>query len=156
MFQSDALPDTGALLAVDYGKARIGLAKTDAERIVATPLETLSVTGKSKRAIAAMIADRAKALFCVGLVIGWPDEEDARTLPLREEICALARQLRAQHALLCAFSPEGFSSRDALMYLHEAGKKKKDRARLDHFAAAVILERYLGFEKGKQAYPPYS
>jgi RNase H-fold protein (predicted Holliday junction resolvase) len=29
------------------------------------------------------------------------------------------------------------------MYLHEARKKKKDRSRLDHYAAAVILERYL-------------
>jgi putative Holliday junction resolvase len=130
-------------LAIDFGKARVGLAKTDAERFVVTPLETLEAKGISLRALAERIADRAKALECVGLVLGWPDEDDDSTLPLRKEICTLAEQLRQRHSLPCASAPESFSSRDALMYLHEAKKKKKDRARLDHYAAAVILERYL-------------
>ncbi|MDR2733979.1 MAG: Holliday junction resolvase RuvX [Spirochaetota bacterium] len=143
MFRNDALPCKGALLAIDFGKARVGLAKTDAERFVVTPLETLEAKGISLRALAERIADRAKALECVGLVLGWPDEDDDSTLPLRKEICTLAEQLRQRHSLPCASAPESFSSRDALMYLHEAKKKKKDRARLDHYAAAVILERYL-------------
>lgn len=128
-------------MAIDFGKARVGLAKTDDERLTVTPLETLAAKGKSLQALADIIADRARALGCVGLVFGWPDEDDDRTLPLRKEIRALARQLG--HSFPCASAPESFSSRDALAYLHEARKKKKDRVRLDHYAAAVILERYL-------------
>jgi len=143
MFSGDALPQKGALLSVDFGKARVGLAKTDAGRMIVTPLETLDAKGKSLAALADLIAERARALDCVGLVLGWPDEDDDRTLPLRKEICSLARQLRSRHSLPCGAAPEGFSSRDALDHLHEARKKKKARARLDCYAAAVILERYL-------------
>jgi putative Holliday junction resolvase len=141
MFLSDALPDKGVLVAIDFGKARVGLAKTDPERIVVTPIETLQVKGKSLSAIAEIIITRAGALSCAGFVIGWPDEDDERTLPLRKEIARLAQHLR--HALPCAGIQESFSSRDALDHLHEANKKKKGRAQLDHYAAAVILDRYL-------------
>jgi len=112
MFQSDVLPDKGALLAIDFGKARVGLAKTDAERLVVTPLETLEAKGKSLQALADRIAERAGALLCVGLVLGWPDEDDESTLPLRKEICTLARQLRSRHSLPCSSAPESFSSRE--------------------------------------------
>jgi len=163
MMRDDPLPPAGALLGIDYGKARIGLAKCDPTRLVVTPLATIEKgkprahdTTRSGRAgrpaaecasqravVAGAIAGYAREAACVGAVFGWPDEDDPRTLPVRDDIILLAECLRNEFSVLCAFVPESFSSREALDLLHEAKKKKKALRALDPYAAAVILRRYL-------------
>jgi putative Holliday junction resolvase len=145
----DALPPTGVLLGVDYGKARIGLARCDETRLVVTPLMTLHIKGKSAAAVAEELMQHTAKTACVGLIFGWPDEDDARTEAVRNDIAKLVGRLRGTFSLLCAFVPESFSSRDALDFLREAKKKRAASRALDPYAAAVILQRYLDAQGGK-------
>ena len=130
-------------MGVDYGKARIGLARCDETRLVVTPLVTLHSKGKSAAALAGELAKYAAETASVGLVFGWPDEDDARTEGVRNDITKLVHILRTSFSVLCACAPEGFSSRDALDLLHQAKKKRKASRALDPYAAAVILQRYI-------------
>jgi hexokinase len=41
--KSDTLPAEGALLGIDYGRVRLGLAKCDSLRLVVTPLRVLRI-----------------------------------------------------------------------------------------------------------------
>jgi len=138
------LPAQGVLLGVDYGLARLGLAKCDPLRLIATPLRVMRTQGRHPRLVAEELAACARETESVGFVFGWPDENDKRTCLVRDAITVLVTELRAR-GFACASVPEDFSSRDALDLLHEARKKKKAlRGDIDAYAAAVILERYLG------------
>ena len=140
---SDELPSAGVLLGVDYGTVRIGFAKCDSLRIVVTPLSTVTITGKSLRTIASLIATTMQETGSVGIIFGWPDCCDSRTETVRAHITKLITYLRKDFSAACVCVEEDFSSREALSLLHEAGKKQKKKRILDQYAAAVILQRYL-------------
>src|SRR4029078_5790158 len=58
----------GVLLGFDYGTVRVGLAVTDPDRIIASPLETY--TRQDEAADAAHFAKGAQQHRAVGLVVG--------------------------------------------------------------------------------------
>lgn len=142
MKTNERLPASGVLLAIDFGMARIGIARSDATQMLATPVDVLQVKNRPLDFIIERLAACCPA-DCVGLVFGWPDEDDVRTEPVRTQILMLAESLGERRTLPWALSPESFSSRDALDLLHASGKKMKPGQPIDAYAAAVILQRYL-------------
>ena len=64
------LPPRGRLLGVDFGTVRVGLAVSDPDRLIASPLDTRTRAGDA--ADAAYFAQVVAAERVVGLVVGLP------------------------------------------------------------------------------------
>ena len=137
-----ALPERGRLLGLDLGEKTIGLAVSDRDRSLASPLETLR-RGKFRRdaeALAAIIAEREVA----GLVLGLPVNMDGSEGPR----CASVRQFAANLetlaglALPVAFWDERLSTSAVERFLvDEADMSRKRRGEVvDKMAAGYILQ----------------
>ena len=134
------LPPRGSLLAIDASRRRLGLAGTDPERRLVTPLITI-VRGKWAEDVARLgrvIREREVA----GLVVGLPLNMDGSEGPMAQAARALARNLDGAFGLPVHLQDERlttFAVRDAI----EEGRLPRPRRKdgpLDHYAAAVILE----------------
>ena len=74
----------GKILALDYGKQRIGVAITDQEQSVAFPRETISKDHLNR--IKTLIQDEKIVLLIVGIPLSLSGEETAQTTETREFI----------------------------------------------------------------------
>jgi putative Holliday junction resolvase len=134
------LDSRGSLLALDASKRRIGLAGTDPERRLVTPLLTFA-RGKWAQDVArlsAVISERE----VVGLVVGLPLNMDGSEGPMAQAARSLARNLEAAFGLPVLLQDERlttFAVRDAIEEGRLSRPKRRDEP-LDHYAAAVILE----------------
>jgi putative Holliday junction resolvase len=142
------LPRRGSLLALDVSKRHVGLAGTDPERRLVTPLSTLD-RGDRRRLrdrLQQLVAEREVA----GLVVGWPLNMDGSRGPMAEAAEAFAREVGRLTGLPVLLQDERlttFAVEDAI----EEGRLPRPKKRgepLDHYAAAVILEDALRALKG--------
>lgn len=134
-----ALPAGLRLLGVDLGTKTIGLALSDVERRLASPLETLS------RAKFRADADRIKAVttrYSVGgIVLGLPINMDGSEGPRAQATRAFARNLAALIPLPMTFWDERLSTAAVTRSLIEADvSRAKRQAVVDRMAAAYILQ----------------
>src|SRR5262249_41672596 len=83
------LPPRGALLGLDFGTKTIGVATSDADRRLATAVET--VARKSFAADAARLLALAAERRCVGFVLGLPLNMDGSEGPRAQSVRAFAR-----------------------------------------------------------------
>lgn len=136
------LPARGSLLALDVSKRRIGVAGSDVERRLATPLLTLQRAGSARDT--ERLHRLARERQAVGLVVGLPLNMDGTEGPMaktaRGEAAAFARALGLP-TLLQDERLTTFAVEDAI----EEGRLPRPRKGqpLDHYAAAVILEDLL-------------
>jgi putative Holliday junction resolvase len=134
-----ALPRRGSLLALDLSRRRIGLAGTDVERRLATPLRTFERAGRIRdlERLRRAVAERG----VVGLVVGLPLNMDGSEGPMartaRAEAAGFARELRLP-TLLQDERLTTFAVEDAIA----EGRLPRPRKGqpVDHYAAAVILD----------------
>lgn len=130
------------VLGVDYGRRRVGLAVTDREEIICTPLATLQVksAGDAVQQCARMVAEQGAGL----VVVGMPINMDGSIGPKAKETEAFVTALR--QAVPCEVNTwdERLSTVTAEDALLEAGLTRgKRRARVDKVAAQVILRSFL-------------
>lgn len=157
-FQGEA----GAILAIDYGRARIGLAISDAQG--AQPLATLERINRNEdmRRLRELIREHAVRLAVVGL----PLRLDGTPGEMAEEAQRFANRLRKQTGVPVEMADERLTSWEAERMLEEefgrrlnpaparrgARSRRKDgRYSVDAVAATVILRDYLaarGAESG--------
>jgi putative Holliday junction resolvase len=143
------------VLAIDFGRRRIGLAISDRSETLARPLATLARSGESEPAmvdrvlaeIAALAAEEdGLGAIVVGVPVrldGSPGEETAR-------VSAFMDALRARTRLPVTGQDERLSSREAESRLALGERDwKKRKQRLDAAAAAVILQDYLDEQKSR-------
>jgi putative Holliday junction resolvase len=133
------LPPRGALIAVDLSPRRLGLAATDPERLLATPLRTLArrrlrLDLETLRVIA---AERAAA----GWVIGWPLNMSGSAGPACDRVRSFVAALVSVHPLPILLQDERLTSEAAAEAVAE-GRFGRTRAGepIDHIAAAILLE----------------
>lgn len=137
-----ALPARGALLALDVGKARIGVAVSDAERRQAFPLTVIARVKFTldAKAILKLAAEREVG----GLIVGLPLNMDGSMGPQAQSVESFARHLKPLTELPIGFVDERLSTVAADDRLIAAGARAVDRRRaIDAHAAAEILERAL-------------
>ncbi|HEY7385755.1 MAG TPA: Holliday junction resolvase RuvX [Beijerinckiaceae bacterium] len=139
------------LLGIDLGEKTIGLALSDVERSIATPLETL------KRIKFTPDAERLRAIvtrFEVGgLVIGLPLNMDGSEGPRAQATRAFARNLAPLLEIPVAFWDERLSTAAVTRTLLAADASRARRGELvDKMAAAYILQGALDRLKG--LFPP--
>lgn len=138
----------GVRLGVDVGSVRVGLARSDAAGLLATPLETVAVTAGSDSHYA-RIAFLVTELSACEVIVGLP-----RSLSGAEGAAAgLARAYAVEVARRVAPVPvrlvdERMSTVTAHQHLREAGVKgRKRRPVVDQAAAVVILQSALDGER---------
>jgi putative Holliday junction resolvase len=133
------LPGRARLLGLDLGEKTIGLALSDIQLTVATPMETLKRGKFSADAarLEAIIAERAIG----GLVVGLPLNMDGSEGPSSQSARAFARNFAARSALPILLWDERLSTAAVTRTLLDADASRKRRdAVVDKMAAAYILQ----------------
>lgn len=138
----EELPPGRRLIGIDAGTKTLGLALSDVNRSIASPLETL------KRTKFSTDADRLLALCAehrvAGLVLGLPVNLDGTEGPRAQSTRALARNLNKLSPLPILLWDERLSTAEAERMLIAADQTRKRRAEvIDKLAATIILQNVL-------------
>ena len=132
----------GRLLGVDYGTVRVGLAISDAERRLASPLAVYERRGREADAVYFRTLIEAEEVGA--LVVGMPVHLDGREGQKAIEARAFGVWLAEATGLPVTFWDERFSTVEAESALWQAGlTHKKRKARRDRVAAQILLQAYL-------------
>lgn len=134
-----ALPEHARLLGLDLGTKTIGLALSDVERRIATPLETIQRIKFRQDAEALLKVAEKHAI--AGLVIGLPLNMDGTEGPRVQSTRAFVRNLAPLTALPIVFWDERMSTLAVTRTLLDADASRARRAAVvDKMAAAYILQ----------------
>ena len=136
----------GVRLGVDVGSVRVGLASSDPDGLIATPVQTLArdAAGADLRAIAAEASERQVLEVLVGLPRSMSGGEGPAAGLAREYAPALA----AVVAVPVRIVDERLSTVAATRSLRESGVPgRKQRAKVDQVAAVVLLQTALDTER---------
>ena len=132
----------GRILAIDYGKKRVGIAVSDPLKLIAIPLKTINTIDSLRFLKTYMQQEDVDTL-----VIGVPKKLNNTSSPMTVTVIKFIEKLQANFPdTYIVTQDERFSSKFALISMIEAGFKKKDRrdkANLDKISAAIILQSFL-------------
>jgi putative holliday junction resolvase len=139
----------GRILALDYGRRRIGVAVSDELRITARPLSILERKnrGDSMRKIREIAREWGARL----IVVGHPLHLDGTAGEMAEEAARFANRVRKELGIEVEMVDERLSSwaADQIVTKVRRGGRQKDRGRdgaretNDDVAAAIFLRDYL-------------
>ncbi len=133
------------------GSVRIGVAASDPDGILATPVETVrrDRTGKHLRRLATLAAE----LEAVEVVVGLPRTLADRTGPSARDAIELAEALGRRVAPIpVRLADERLTTVSAQRSLRAAGVRARDqRAVIDQAAAVAILQSWLDPRRATQA-----
>ncbi|MDX1882929.1 Holliday junction resolvase RuvX [Mycolicibacterium sp. 120270] len=136
-------PGRGRRLGVDVGKVRIGVAVSDPDGILATPVETIrrDRTDRHLRRLAQLVDE----LEVVEVVVGLPRTLSDRTGPSAEDAIGLAEDLaRRVGPTPVRMADERLTTVTAQRSLREAGVRARgQKAMIDQAAAVGILQSWL-------------
>ena len=130
------------LLAVDYGTVRIGLAVSDPEHRIASPLTTYERRGREgdERYFRKLIEDEEVGRIVVGLPVHTDGSESQKSAEARK----FGAWLAGVTGLPVTYYDERFTTVEAEGFLLAAGlTNKRRKARRDRVAAQILLQSYL-------------
>ena len=136
----------GRVLGVDYGSSRVGLALSDPQKIIASPLHTLINNGNDrlKKKLLEVIKKKNVEYIVIGLPIGLKGQETSQTKIVRE----FAEEIRSL-ALPVYFQDERLSSLSAKKSLIKQNVKTgHNKSFIDSTAAAIFLQQFLDSKVG--------
>jgi putative Holliday junction resolvase len=133
----------GRRLGIDVGAVRVGVALSDPDGVLATPLVTVPrdvAGGSDLTAIAGLVAEHE----VVGIVLGLPRTLAGREGPAAEAARDFAAGLASVVDVPVELSDERLTTVVATQQLRERGVKgRKQRAVIDQAAAVAILQGWL-------------
>jgi len=128
------------VLGVDLGSARIGLAVSDPEGLLAQPLDVVSNDGNALDVVAEAVATSGASEIVVGL----PMNMNGTSGPEAQAAEAFAARLRERTGLAVTLWDERLSTVEAERTMRSGGTNaRKQRGRVDKVAAAIILQSFL-------------
>lgn len=136
----------GVRLGIDVGKARIGVAKSDAHGMLATPVETVQRDSETGSDIARLVQliDEYDAFECV---VGLPLNMQGKHTASTDDAVAFAQHI-ANTGTPVRLVDERLSTVTAWGHLHASGSShKKGRGVIDQAAAVVILQQAIDTER---------
>jgi len=136
------MPDTGTVLAFDFGEKRIGVAVGDTGVGIAHPLQTIHAEDNKTRfaAIEALMAEWKPAQ----LIVGEPHHADGGAHEIARLARRFAQRLGGRFGLPVTLVDETLSSTAAESRLHEQGVYgAKLKAVIDSAAACEIMQTWL-------------
>lgn len=132
----------GRILAIDYGRKRVGIAVTDPGQMIASPLITVGA-----HEIFEFLLKYFEKEGIEEIVLGYPrnlNNEDSESLLYVKQFETAFR--RKYPGITVHLVDERFTSSLAMDALVRGGMKKKDRQiknNLDKVSAAIILQSFL-------------
>jgi putative pre-16S rRNA nuclease len=146
---NDGLP--GRVMAVDYGRRRIGIATSDPLRVVSKPRCVVAAGTPPERPTQELLK-LVDELEPVVIVVGIPLNMDGTEGEMALEARRFTRNLSAAASVPIVERDERLSSVEAERTIQELGlpkKKRQNRGLRDMIAAAILLEDYLRETEGK-------
>jgi putative pre-16S rRNA nuclease len=130
-----------AIVSLDFGKRRIGVAISDHRGSGAYPLGIIE-----RRSLAADLTEIERMLAArdvTQIVVGLPINMDGTEGPMADAAREFARRAGAHLALPVELFDERLTSREAEERVGPRSRRKRRKHPLDAIAAAVILEGWL-------------
>lgn len=128
------------ILALDFGRARIGVAISDELQLLAHPLETISANQQP----AARVAEIVREKKVDHVVAGVPRQMNGQLGTAANEVLQFVEKLRALLPCPVVTWDERLTTVAAHRALRDAGKKtRQTRNYVDQVAAQMILQGYL-------------
>ncbi len=135
-------PRLGRIAGMDYGTVRIGVAVTDPDQRLASPLE--NYTRRGEAADTAWIKQLVTSERLVGFVVGLPVHTSGNESQKSLEARAFGQWIGDQTGLPVLFFDERYTSAHAEALLLDAGfTSKRRKERLDKLAAQIMLATFL-------------
>ncbi|MCV7173544.1 Holliday junction resolvase RuvX [Mycobacterium manitobense] len=151
----DPDPGRGRRIGIDVGSVRIGVAVSDPDAILATPVETVTRDRRRKDRHLRRLTELVGELAAVEVVVGLPRTLADRTGPAAQDAIALADELaRRVSPVPVRLADERLTTVSAQRSLREAGVRAKgQRAIIDQAAAVGILQSWLDQRRAALAAP---
>ena len=128
------------ILALDFGRARIGCAISDELQLLAHPLETIPANEKAPSRIAEIVQDKKVD----HVVVGVPRQMNGQMGTAATEVLDFVEKLRAILPCPVVTWDERLTTAAAHRALRDIGKKTRHtRGYVDQVAAQMILQSYL-------------
>ena len=139
----------GVRLGVDVGRARVGVARSDPDGLLAVPVATYP-RDEALGSLAELVGEHQALEVIVGLPVSLSGSETASTTDARDFASALADQIAVPVRLV----DERLSTVSAQQMLSRQGTEvKKQRQIIDQASAVIILQHSLDQERRTGAAP---
>lgn len=130
------------ILAIDYGKARCGLAATDDFQIIASGLDTVET-----KTLFTFLAKYFSQNSVEAIVVGLPTDLKGNMSQIETEILKFIEKFKTEFPGVPIHRfDERFTSKMASFYISQSGKNKKKREEkglVDKVSATLILQNFL-------------
>jgi putative pre-16S rRNA nuclease len=137
------------IMAFDYGTKRVGIAVTDPEKLVATPLTTVPT-----KDIIAFVSQYLQDEEVEAIVVGMPRDLFNNDSHSTQAVKQFANQLKRKFKTYpLHLHDERFTSKMALDAMIRAGSSKRDRRKkenIDKLSATIILQSFMEAESYKE------
>ena len=136
------MQSTGKIAGIDFGTVRIGIAISDADRVLASPYETYIRKSLDKDAqyFKQLVSEERITRFLLGLPLHLSGDLSEKA----KEVLQFGRWLNATTGIEVDYMDERYTSVEAEHLLREAGlTDKKRKERRDKLAAQILLAAYL-------------
>lgn len=136
------------ILAIDYGRKRVGLAVTDPAKIIATRLTTVS-----SNQIWDYLEEYFRKETVETVVVGYPRQLNNEASEAVRYINPFLRKFQQKYPeMRLELADERFTSKLAFQTMIDGGLKKEkrqDKALVDGISATIILQTFLEQERNK-------
>lgn len=138
------------ILAIDYGKKRVGLAVTDPQQIIANRLTTVPT-----HTIWNFLAEYFNKEVVETVVVGYPKQMNNEASEAVRYINPFLKKFQIQYPdKKLEIMDERFTSKMAFQTMIDGGLKKQkrqDKALIDGISATIILQSFLEQKRNKQS-----
>jgi putative holliday junction resolvase len=142
---------SGVRVGIDIGTVRIGVARTDRDGYLATPVET--VDRGSENPIGQLVSVIAE-LEAIEVIVGLPLSLNGSHTASTEDALVMARELSDNTKVPVRLVDERLTTVSAHSALRASGKKQKQtRSVIDQVAAVMILQHALDSERSSGNLP---
>ena len=142
---------SGVRVGIDIGTVRIGVARSDRDGYLATPVET--VDRGSENPIGQLVSLIAE-LEAIEVIVGLPLSLNGSHTASTEDALVMARELAQNASVPVRLIDERLTTVSAHSALRAAGKKQKQtRSVIDQVAAVMILQHALDSERSSGNLP---
>lgn len=139
----------GAVLGIDAGSVRVGLAASDPTRTVATPVATLP---RSARTLWPRLGREVEARGVTSIVVGLPRRLDGSEGEAAAGARALAGEIERQTGVPVELWDERFTTAQAERQMIASGvRRRRRREFIDAAAATLMLQSWLDSQAAQRS-----
>ena len=133
------------ILAIDYGKKRIGTALSDINQKIALPFKTITTENTLNKTIDKIINNLKEELFQIEkILIGYPLLLSGQKGQMALDVELFKNELEKKLDIPIELVDERLTSSQADKSLKDLHMKRKKRSKhIDEYAAMIILQTYL-------------